>query len=74
MVILNLKRPGDVAHQKNKTDYRWEFSELVEPYFEEFIYQPIKKNYKGNQVILKETTPKFGYIILDVIPRPLAKI
>lgn len=58
---------------KNKTDYRWEFSELVEPYFEEFIYQPIKKNYKGNQVILKETTPKFGYIILDVIPEPLAK-
>ncbi|MCT4198122.1 hypothetical protein HZP19_10135 [Elizabethkingia anophelis] len=73
MVIFEFKRPGDVAHQKNKTDYRWEFSELVEPYFEEFIYQPIKKNYKGNQVILKETTPKFGYIILDVIPEPLAK-
>ena len=73
MVIFEFKRPGDVAHQKNKTDYRWEFSELVEPYFEEFIYQPIKKNYKGNQVILKETTPKFGYIILDIIPEPLAR-
>lgn len=73
MVIFEFKRPGDVAHQKNKTDYRWEFSELVEPYFEEFIYQPIKKNYKGNQVILKETTPKFGYIILDFIPEPLAR-
>ncbi|RBI93529.1 hypothetical protein DSC47_01090 [Elizabethkingia miricola] len=73
MVIFEFKRPGDVAHQKNKTDYRWEFSELVEPYFEEFIYQPIKKNYKGNQIILKETTPKFGYIILDFIPEPLAR-
>lgn len=73
MVIFEFKRPGDVAHQKNKTDYRWEFSELVEPYFEEFIYQPIKKNYKGNQIILKETTPKFGYIILDIIPEPLAR-
>lgn len=73
MVIFEFKRPGDVAHQKNKTDYRWEFSELVEPYFEEFLYQPIKKNYKGNQIILKETTPKFGYIILDFIPEPLAR-
>ena len=73
MVIFEFKRPGDVAHQKNKTDYRWEFSELVEPYFEEFIYQPIKKNYKGNQVIIKDTTPKFGYIILDMIPDPLAR-
>ncbi|MBS1740470.1 hypothetical protein [Chryseobacterium sp.] len=73
MVIFEFKRPGDVAHQKNKTDYRWEFSELVEPYFEEFIYQPIKKNYKGNQIVLKETTPKFGYIILDIIPEPLAR-
>lgn len=73
MVIFEFKRPGDIAHQKNKTDYRWEFSELVEPYFEEFIYQPVKKNYKGNQIILKETTPKFGYIILDIIPEPLAR-
>lgn len=73
MVIFEFKRPGETAHQKNRTNYRWEFSELVEPYFEEFIYQPIKKNYKGNQVILNERTPKFGYIIVDFIPEPLAK-
>jgi hypothetical protein len=73
MVIFEFKRPGDVAHQKKKTDYTWEFSELVEPYFDEFIYKPIKKNYKGNQVIIKESTPKFGYIILDIIPEPLER-
>ncbi|KFF22355.1 hypothetical protein [Chryseobacterium sp. JM1] len=73
MVIFEFKRPGDVAHQKNKNDYRWEFSELVEPYFDEFLYNPIKKNYKGNQVVLRETTPKFGYIILDMIPDMLAR-
>ncbi|MVM38735.1 hypothetical protein GO730_16245 [Spirosoma sp. HMF3257] len=73
MVIFEFKRPGDTAHQKRSTDFRWEFSELIEPYFEEFLYQPIKKNYKGNQVIIKETTPKFGYIILDFIPEPLSR-
>lgn len=73
MVIFEFKRPGEVAHQKNKSDYRWEFSELVEPYFEEFLYQPIKKNYKGNQITVKETTPKFGFIILDMIPEPLIR-
>jgi hypothetical protein len=73
MVIFEFKRPGDVAHQKKATDYTWDFAELVEPYFDEFIYKPIKKNYKGNQVILKETTPKFGFIILDIIPEPLAR-
>lgn len=73
MVIFEFKRPGDIAHQKRLTDYRWEFSELIEPYFEEFLYNPIKKNYKGNQVIIKETTPKFGFVILDFIPEPLAK-
>ncbi|WP_159474770.1 hypothetical protein [Chryseobacterium sp. 18068] len=73
MVIFEFKRPGDVAHQKKKSDYRWEFSELVEPYFDEFLYNPIKKNYKGNQVLIKETTPKFGYIILDMIPEMLAR-
>lgn len=73
MVIFEFKRPGDTAHQKRLTDYRWEFSELIEPYFEEFLYNPIKKNYKGNQVIIKETTPKFGFVILDFIPEPLAK-
>jgi len=73
MVIFEFKRPGDVAHQKKITDYTWEFSELVEPYFDEFLYKPIKKNYKGNQVIVKESTPKFGFIILDIIPEPLAR-
>lgn len=71
MVIFEFKRPGDVAHQKNKTDYRWEFSDLVGKYFDEFLYKPDKKNYKGNSVILDKTTPKFGFIILDVIPKPL---
>ena len=73
MVIFEFKRPGDIAHQKNRTDYRWEFSDLIEPYFDEFLYQAIKKNYKGNQVIIKETTPKFGFVILDLIPDALAK-
>lgn len=72
MVIFEFKRPGGIAHQKNKNDFRWEFSELVEPYFDEFIYANVKKNYKGNQVIIKQTTPKFGYIILDFIPDALA--
>lgn len=71
MVIFEFKRPGDTAHQKNKKDYRWEFSELVDKYFDDFLYNPDKKNYKGKQVIVKKTTPKFGYVILDVIPTPL---
>lgn len=73
LVIFEFKRPGDVAHQKRKTDYRWEFSDLIEPYFDSFLYDPIKENYKGNQVIIKQTTPKFGFIILDMIPEQLAK-
>lgn len=73
MVIFEFKRPGDTAHQKNRTDYTWEFSDLIVPYFEEFLYKPVKKNYKGNQVIIKETTPKFGYVILDIIPDPLIR-
>ncbi|WP_456462798.1 hypothetical protein [Reichenbachiella sp.] len=72
MVVFEFKRPGDTAHQKRLTDYRWQFSELVEPYFEEFLYTPIKKNYKGNHVVIKETTPKFGFVIMDIIPEPLA--
>ncbi|MEZ4847498.1 MAG: hypothetical protein R3B93_02450 [Bacteroidia bacterium] len=71
MVIFEFKRPGEVAHQKRKNDFRWEFSELIEPYFEEFLYNPVKKNHKGNQVIIKNTTPKFGFVIVDVIPSPL---
>lgn len=68
LVIFEFKRPGETAHQKNKGDYRWEFSDLIEPYFDEFLYSPDKKNYKGKQVIVKDNTPKFGYIIVDVIP------
>lgn len=71
MVIFEFKRPGEIAHQKNKSDYRWEFSELIEPYFDDFLYKPDKKNYKGNPIILGKSTPKFGYIILDVLPIPL---
>lgn len=73
MVIFEFKRPGDIAHQKRTTDYCWEFSDLIVPYFEEFLYKPVKKNYKGNQVIIKETTPKFGYVILDIIPEALIR-
>ena len=72
MVIFEFKRPGHTAHQKQKKDYRWEFSELITPYFEEFLYSPDKKNYKGNQVVVQKTTPKFGFVILDVIPPQLA--
>ncbi len=68
LVIFEFKRPGETAHQKNKGNYRWEFSDLIEPYFDEFLYSPDKKNYKGRQVIVKNETPKFGYIIVDVIP------
>ncbi len=73
MVIFEFKRPGEIAHQKNKGDYRWQFSDLVEPYFDEFLYKQDKKNYKGNHIVITENTPKFGFIILDVIPPLLAK-
>lgn len=68
MVIFEFKRPGQTAHQKKKSEYRWEFSDLVEPYFDDFLYSSDKKNYKGKQVILKNETPKFGFIIIDVLP------
>lgn len=71
MVIFEFKRPGDTAHQKNKCDYRWEFSELVDKYFDDFLYSPDKKNYKGKQVVVRQTTPKFGYVIMDIIPPQL---
>lgn len=73
MVIFEFKRPGNIAHQKKRTDYRWEFSDLVKPYFEEFLYQPDKLNYKGNHVIIEKTTPKYGFVIMDVIPPQLAQ-
>ena len=71
LVIFEFKRPGEIAHQKNKTDYRWEFSELIEKYFDDFLYNPDKKNYKGRALKVDTTTPKFGYVILDVIPSAL---
>lgn len=73
MVIFEFKRPGDIAHQKRKTDYRWQYSELIEKYFDDFLYAQDKKNYKGRQVILRENTPKFGYVILDIVPPLLEK-
>ncbi|MDR0421266.1 MAG: hypothetical protein LBH30_07465 [Prevotellaceae bacterium] len=68
LVIFELKRPGETAHQKNKTDYRWEYSDLIMKYFDDFIYNPDKKNYKGRSIRVDRTTPKFGYVILDVLP------
>ncbi len=70
MVIFEFKRPGDTAHQKKKSDYRWEFSELVQKYFDDFIYgnEKQKKNYRGNVVKVDNNTPKFGYIIMDEMP------
>lgn len=75
MVIFEFKRPGDTAHQKNKGDYRWEFSELVEKYFDDFLYgkEKKKKNWKGQRVHVNENTPKFGYVVMDVIPDELIK-
>jgi hypothetical protein len=71
MVIFEFKRPGDVAHQKRKSDYRWDFSELILPYFDDFLYSQDKKNYKGKHVIVKKETPKFGFIIIDILPPAL---
>lgn len=70
MVIFEFKRPGETAYQKRKNDYRWEFTELIDKYFEAFIYGDDKKgkNYKGNTIVLRKDTPKFGFIIVDVIP------
>lgn len=71
MVVFEFKRPGEVAHQKKKSNFLWEFSELIEPYFDEFLYKPDKKNYKGKHVVVRKETPKFGYIIVDVLPQQL---
>ncbi len=70
MVIFEFKRPGETAYQKRKNDFRWEFNELIDKYFEAFIYGDDKKgkNYRGNTIVLRKDTPKFGYIIVDVIP------
>lgn len=72
LVIFEFKRPGDTAWQKKKNDFKWEFSELLMKYFDDFIYSPDKKNYKGNHVTISKSTPKYGYLIMDVIPPQLA--
>lgn len=41
------------------------------PYFDAFIYGDGKKNYKGKHVTIEKHTPKFGYVIVDVIPKEL---
>lgn len=73
MVIFEFKRPGDTAHQKNASDYRWEFSELVEKYFDDFQFgkEKDKKNYRGNIVKITRDTPKFGYVVMDEMPDSL---
>lgn len=73
MVIFEFKRPGDTAHQKKKSDKHWDFSELVEKYFDAFMFGSKKTNYRGNPVDIKDTTPKFGYIIVDRIDDELER-
>lgn len=72
LVIFEFKRPGETAWQKSKTDFQWEYSELVQKYLDAFLYGSSKKNYKGRPVVVEKTTPKFGYVILDDIPTQLA--
>lgn len=73
MVIFEFKRPGDTAYQKNKGDNRWEFSVLVEKYFDDFLFgkEKNKKNYRGNIVKITNDTPKFGYVVMDEMPDSL---
>lgn len=73
MVIFEFKRPGDTAHQKKKGDNRWEFSELVEHYFDDFLYgkEKDKKNWKGQVVRITNETPKFGFVVMDEMPTEL---
>lgn len=73
MVIFEFKRPGDTAHQKNKGDNRWEFSVLVEKYFDDFLFgkEKDKKNYRGHIVKITDDTPKFGYVVMDEMPDSL---
>ena len=71
MVVFEFKRPGDTAHQMNKSDKAWDFSELIIDYFDDFLYKGKNKNYRKNPVYVDKLTPKFGYIIMDVIPNEL---
>lgn len=68
LVIFEFKRPGEVAGNKRK-DYHWEFSELTDKYFDDFRYGKTKN--KGRAVNVRDTTRKFGYIILSDIPEAL---
>lgn len=68
LVIFEFKRPGEVAGNMRK-DYRWEFSEVTDKYFDDFKYGT--KNSKGLPVNVRDTTCKFGYIILSDIPEAL---
>lgn len=73
MVIFEFKRPGDTAHQKRDSDFRWEFSDLVKDYFETFLFgkEKEKQNYRGNPIVITQDTPKFGYVIMDKMPKEL---
>ncbi len=71
MVVFEFKRPGETAHNKKSKDFRWKFEELIEKYFDDFLYGKVKKNYQGDAIDIRKTTPKFGYIIVDLIPHEL---
>lgn len=73
MVVFEFKRPGDTAHQKKKTDKTWDFSDLILKYFDDFLYRGMNKNYRKNPVYVDGNTPKYGYVIMDVIPPELEK-
>lgn len=71
LVVFEFKRPGQVAHQKGKSDFRWDFADLTNKYFQDFLYAPNKVKHKGMVVNVREATPKFGYIVLDTVPKEL---
>ena len=73
MVIFEFKHSGDTALQKNKKDFRWEFSDVIEEYFDRFQFgeEKQKKNYRGQVVKVTGDTPKFGYVIMDELPDKL---
>jgi hypothetical protein len=73
LVIFEFKRPGETAHNKKKGDYLWEFSDLTDKYFDTFVYGKRKTNSKGRSLNISSTTPKFGYIVMDVIPAELER-
>lgn len=75
MVIFEFKRPGDTAHQKKKSDNRWEFSDLVGPYFDSFLFgkEKDKKNWKKQVVRVTKETPKFGFVIMDEMSKDLVE-